>query len=111
MECFGRRLEDEISRTASCVFMMYLFLLLGSTIVISCIENLPVLTVLFETGSAVATVGITLGITPELSMISKLIIVFLMLFGRAGSLTMLFAFSSERAPIPSKKPLEKIQIG
>lgn len=111
VECFGRRLEDGIARTASCIFMMYLFLMLGSAMVISCIENLPILTVLFETASAVATVGVTLGITSELSMISKLILVFLMLFGRAGSMTMLLAFSAERGPIPSKKPLEKIQIG
>lgn len=111
IECFGRRLEEDISRTASCIFMMYLGLILSSTILISAIEGLPVLTVMFETASAVATVGLTLGITPGLSMVSKLILAFLMIFGRAGSLTMLLAFSSDRMPVASKKPLEKIQIG
>lgn len=111
VECFGRRLQEGITRTASCIFMMYLGLLIGSTLAISAIEGLPVLTVMFETASAVATVGLTTGITPGLSMASKLILTFLMIFGRAGSLTMLLAFSSDRGPVASGKPLEKIQIG
>ena len=111
VECFGRRLEDDITRTASCIFSMYLGLLIVSTLIISAVEQLPVLTVLFETASAVATVGLTLGITPALSMVSKMILAFLMIFGRAGSLTMLLAFSSDRMPVASKKPLEKIQLG
>jgi len=111
VECFGRRLEDDITRTASCIFMMYLGLIISSTLIISAVEGLPVLTVMFETTSAVATVGLTLGITPGLSMISKLLLAFLMIFGRAGSLTMLLAFSADRMPVASKKPLEKIQLG
>lgn len=111
VECFGRRLEDDITRTASCIFSMYLGLLIVSTLIISAVERLPVLTVLFETASAVATVGLTLGVTPALSMVSKMILAFLMIFGRAGSLTMLLAFSSDRMPVASKKPLEKIQLG
>lgn len=111
VECFGRRLEDDITRTASCIFMMYLGLIIASTLVIAAVEGLPILTVMFETTSAVATVGLTLGITTKLSMISKLILAFLMIFGRAGSLTMLLAFSADRPPVASKKPLEKIQLG
>lgn len=111
VEILGRRLEDNISRVASCIFMMYLFLIIVSTLIISALEGLPVLTVMFETASAVATVGLTLGITPEVGMASKMILIFLMIFGRAGSLTMLLAFSSDHVPIASKKPLEKIQMG
>ena len=111
VEILGRRLEDDASRMASCIFMMYLILVLVSTMVISAIESLPVMTVLFETASAIGTVGLTLGITTEVGMISKLILIFLMIFGRAGSLTMLLAFSADHAPIASKKPLEKIQMG
>lgn len=111
IECFGRRLEEDIARAASCIFMMYLVLVISATIIISAIESLPVLSVLFETVSAAATVGLTLGITPELSMVSKLILAALMIFGRAGSMTMLLAFSSDHVPVASKLPLEKIQIG
>ena len=105
------RLEDGITRTASCIFMMYLILIILSTLVLSAAEGIPVLTAMFETTSAIATVGVTLGITPEVSMVSKLVLAFLMIFGRAGSLTMLLAFASDRPPVASKKPLEKIQVG
>ena len=111
VECFKRRLEDGITRTASCIFMMYLILIILSTLVLSAAEGIPVLTAMFETTSAIATVGVTLGITPEVSMVSKLVLAFLMIFGRAGSLTMLLAFASARPPVASKKPLEKIQVG
>lgn len=111
VEVLGRRLDDNISRTASCIFMMYLILSVVATLIISSVERIPVLTAMFETVSAIATVGLTLGITPEVSMVSKMILAFLMIFGRAGSLTMLLAFSADRAPVASKKPLEKIQMG
>lgn len=111
VEILGRRLEDGVSRVASCIFMMYLFLVIISTLAISALEGLPILTVMFETVSAIATVGLTLGITPDVGMTSELILAFLMIFGRAGSLTMLLAFSSDHGPIASKKPLEKIQMG
>jgi trk system potassium uptake protein TrkH len=111
VEAFGRRMEEGITRTASCVFMTYLVLAVSAAIIISAVEELPVLTVLFETVSAIATVGLTLGITSTVSMTSKLILAFLMLCGRVGSVTMLLAFSSEKRVVSSKLPLEKIQVG
>ncbi len=111
VEAFGRRLEEGITRTASCVFMTYLLLTVTVAVMISAIENLPLLTTLFESVSAMATVGLTLGITSELGMVSKLLLAFLMLCGRVGSITMLLAFSSEKRVTNSKLPLEKIQVG
>lgn len=111
VEAFGRRMEESITRTASCVFMTYLVLVLTAAIAISALEEIPVLTALFETVSAMATVGLTLGITPGVGMVSKLILAFLMLCGRVGSVTMLLAFSSEKRVIGSRLPLEKIQVG
>lgn len=111
VEAFGRRMEESITRTASCVFMTYLLLIAAATILISALEELPILTVLFETASAMATVGLTVGITPTLGMASKLILAFLMLCGRVGSITMLLAFSSEKKVSSSRLPLEKIQVG
>lgn len=111
VEAFGRRLEESITRTASCVFMTYLLLTVSVAVVISAIEEIPLLTTLFESVSAMATVGLTMGITPELGMVSKLLLAFLMLCGRVGSITMLLAFSSEKRVTNSKLPLEKIQVG
>jgi len=111
IELFGRRMEEGITRTASCVFMTYLLLILSSAVLISALENLPMMTVLFETGSAMATVGLSFGVTPALGMFSKLLVAFLMLCGRVGSVTMLLAFSSDKRVLSSSYPLEKVQVG
>ncbi|MDD7740127.1 MAG: potassium transporter TrkG, partial [Lachnospiraceae bacterium] len=81
------------------------------TLVISSVDRQPFLTALFESVSAVGTVGLSLGITPTLGMISKLLLAALMFFGRVGSLTILLAFTSERRKRSSMLPVEKIQLG
>ncbi len=111
IEMFGRRMDEGITRTASCVFMTYLLLTIGVSVVLSAAEGLPFMTALFESVSAMATVGLTLGVTPGLGMVSKLLLAFLMLCGRVGSITMLLAFSSEKRVTNSKLPLEKVQVG
>lgn len=111
IEMFGRRMEEGITRTASCVFMTYLLLTTGVSVIISAVEGLPLLTALFESVSAMATVGVTLGVTPGLGMVSKLLLAFLMLCGRVGSITMLLAFSSEKRGTNSRLPMEKVQVG
>ena len=49
------------------------------------------ITCLFETASAVGTVGLSLGITPELNLLSRVVLILLMFFGRVGGLTLIFA--------------------
>ena len=111
VEVFGRRMEEGITRLASCVLMFYLFLSCFAAMLISSIEGLPLLSTLFESVSAIATVGLTAGITTNLGRASLVILTILMIIGRAGSLTMLLAFSSRKNPVVSTLPLEKIQIG
>lgn len=79
--------------------------------IISSIDNIPLITALFETASAIGTVGLSLGITSELGIISHLILIFLMFLGRVGGLTLVFAALSERKPNSSKYPQEKITVG
>ncbi|MCI7740635.1 MAG: Trk family potassium uptake protein, partial [Lachnospiraceae bacterium] len=110
-EAFGRRMEEGVLRTSACVFMTYLFLISASAMLISKLENVTMLTALFETTSALGTVGLTLGITSQLGMLSKLLLALLMFVGRVGSLTILMAFSSPKRMVASKLPLEKVQIG
>lgn len=110
-EAFGRRMEEDILRSAACVFMIYLILTSASAMIISKLEGVTMLTALFETASALGTVGLTLGLTPHVGMASKLLLALLMFVGRVGSITILMAFSSTRKMITSKLPLEKVQIG
>ena len=69
------------------------------------------MTCLFETASAIGTVGLTLGITPQLGLLSRLILIFLMFFGRVGGLTLIFAALSGSSKHFSKLPQEKITVG
>ncbi len=108
---FGRRIADDTVKNALTVFLMYISLFLLGGMIISRIENLPVLTCLFETASAIGTVGLTLGITPGLHLISKLILISLMFLGRIGGLTLIFATLSANKNTLSKLPLEKITVG
>lgn len=110
-ECFGRRIEDSTIRNAAAILLMYVTLFIAGGLIISCLEGLPVLTCLFETASAIGTVGLTLGITPELGAISRLILIGLMFFGRVGGLTLVFAAFSEKTGIMAKLPKEKITVG
>lgn len=111
LECFHRRIVDDTLRTASCVLTLYIALTIVSTVVISAIEGIDVHTVMFETASAVGTVGLTLGITPVLSIWSDLILIFLMIFGRVGSITMILAFAATPGNVVSKFPAEQVRVG
>jgi len=108
---FKRSVSDETVRNAAAILILYLFLFMGGGIVLSLIENLPLLTCLFESASAVGTVGLTLGITTSLCTISKIILILLMFFGRMGGLTIIYAAVSNKGKIPSKLPEEKITVG
>lgn len=108
---FGRRIADETVKNAVSVFLMYISLFLLGGMIISRVENLSILTSLFETASAIGTVGLTLGITPALCLVSKLILISLMFLGRVGGLTLIFATLSANKNTLSKLPLEKITVG
>ncbi len=108
---FGRRIADDTVKNALTVFLMYISLFLLGGMIISRVEGLPILTCLFETASAIGTVGLTLGITPGLHLVSKLILISLMFLGRIGGLTLIFATLSANKNTLSKLPLEKITVG
>lgn len=111
VEVFGRRVASETVKYASAVLLMYLIFCLGGGILISSIEDLPMLECIFEAGSAIGTVGLTLGLTPDLSLASHIILTVLMYFGRVGGMTVVFAAISGTKPNVSKAPREKITIG
>ena len=110
-QMFGRRVGQEVLKNASTILMMYLFLVLMGGMVISVAENLPISECLFETASAVGTVGLTLGITPRLGVLSKGILIALMFLGRVGGLTLVYAAMPGRKSAHAKMPLEKINVG
>lgn len=108
---FGRSLEDDALRKASAVFFTNLMLALGVTIAISAIQQLPMLDLMFETFSAIGTVGMTTGLTRELNSISRILIIFLMYCGRVGSISFANALAGKRKTAPVRDAIEKITIG
>ena len=110
-DLFGRRVADETIKKAATILMMYVTLFFCSGVLISIIEGFPMMICLFETASAIGTVGLTLGITTQLSLISRFILIVLMFFGRVGGLTLIFATVSGVSNRLSKLPQEKITVG
>lgn len=108
---FDRRVDCNAIKTASTILTVYITLFFSGGIFISAYENLPLSSCLYETASALGTVGLTLGITPQLHVPSQLILILLMYLGRVGSLTLMYAALSGKKAVNSKLPLEKITIG
>lgn len=110
-QMFGRRIENSTVKNAATIFMMYIVFFFGGAIVISAVEDLSFSTCLFETASAIGTVGLTLGITPGLGVISQIILMILMFLGRVGGLTLIYAALSGNGKKISKLPQEKMMVG
>ena len=110
-QLFGRRIDCSTIKTATTILTMYLTLFFGGAFFISTYENLPLVSCLFETASAVGTVGLTLGITPQLHIPSQIVLITLMYLGRVGGLTLIYAALSGEKTINARLPLEKITTG
>ena len=111
VQCMRRRVADDTVRTAGAILFMYLFLFLATGMIISRVEGISLLRCLFETGSAIGTVGLTLGITTKLSLISRILLMVLMFFGRVGGLTLIYAAVPSAESLNSRLPLGKISVG
>ena len=92
---------------------LYLIATCTVTVMIALIEGdgFTLGNIIFEVVSAIATVGLTQGITPFLSVASKLILCFTMYFGRLGGLTLLLAIAEKQQSAKIERPYEKILIG
>ena len=108
---FGRRVDCSAVKTAATILTMYLALFFGGGVFISVYENLPLSPCLYETASAVGTVGLTLGITPQLHIPSQAVLIALMYLGRVGGLTLIYAAVSSKKSGNAKLPQERITIG
>ncbi len=110
-DIFGRRIEDSVIKQAGAILTLYVTLsLLGAT-VLCLIEGLPYLACLFECVSAIGTVGMTVGITPQLHVASRIILIAYMFMGRVGGLTLIYAAIANPKKNPAKLPRENVSVG
>ena len=111
VNAFRYSIDRETLRQASSVVMIYLALALTAILTLCAIEPFSLKEITFEVCSAVGTVGLTLGVTPQLGAVSRLILILLMYAGRLGGLTFVLLFSERRSEPPIERPAGKILIG
>lgn len=108
---FKRRIAFDVVNKAVSIAMISVGIIFTGTFILSIFEPFPVKELMYETISAFATVGLSLGITFELTDISKVVLSIIMFIGRIGPLTMFFALSNQKTEQRVKYPEEKLLIG
>ena len=90
-------ISQVMARKALTIFIVFTTLILTSVFILSLTDpDVPLLYTLFETISAVCTVGVTANLTPTLSFLGKIVIMLLMFIGRIGPVTVLLSFSNRK---------------
>ncbi len=111
LNIFKRRLDEDSVRKASTVFLMNLSLALVAMLVILAIQPMALEDVLFEVSSAIGTVGMTTGITRDLTVVPRCVLILLMFCGRIGSMSFALSFLEKNKKTVVKLPQERITIG
>lgn len=112
-----KRIEHELVSQALAIFAACLMLLMASVLIICAAD--PMLATsengfkeaLFECVSALGTVGLSLGITPQLGVVAKLVLIVLMYAGRVGILTLALALGEKKTTSAIRKPVDTLMIG
>ncbi|MCU0722182.1 MAG: hypothetical protein MUC63_00940, partial [Planctomycetes bacterium] len=112
VEIRGRRIPPGVVQRAMVLAFVSVCLVVASVFTLSLLEpRIPLQKVAFEAVSALATVGLSTGITPELSAPSKVLVVLLMMIGRLGPMTLVWALGAEVAKARYSFPEERVVIG
>lgn len=108
---FNKQITAETIKKALALVMISILIVMGLSFILTITETFSFLDIFFEVVSGFATVGLTRGITPNLSTIGKLILTFTMYLGRIGPLTMAFAFGRKKEKSRLKYPEANISVG
>jgi len=107
---FNRRLDEEQIHRSAAAVTLYMTLAMTGGFLILATQPFPLQDALFEVFSAMSTVGLSTGITRDLSDLNRVVLIVMMYCGRIGSLSMLMALAERTAP-RVKDPVEHITIG
>lgn len=108
---FRYRMTQERIFKAVTITMLALFLIIAVAMILSTTEDASFLSILFETTSAFATVGLSTGLTLDLTDIGKVILCFVMFTGRLGLLTLAYALGPKKGKELYRHPEGKMIIG
>lgn len=108
---FRYSIDRDMIRQACSIVCLYLMMAIAAVIAICAFDAVTVKQAMFEVNSAIATVGLSLGITPALSAASHVVLILLMYAGRIGVLTFILVFSERSTEPPVDRPNGKLLIG
>ncbi|EUJ43194.1 hypothetical protein MCOL2_20673 [Listeria fleischmannii FSL S10-1203] len=109
---FGRELHQEDVRKSLAVIIFASILCLTSIVILAQTENATLIEIIFEVFSAFGTCGLSLGLTPNLSVAGKIIIILLMFIGRVGIMYSMLSLRKKNEPKNAiRLPKEKIITG
>jgi potassium uptake TrkH family protein len=111
IKVFRRELDQTDVMKSLAVTLLASFMCAGSVIFLSITETFSLIGILFEVCSAFGTVGLSMGITPDLSIFGKIVIMALMFIGRIGLLTFLVILGIKQKDTLYHYPKERVIIG
>jgi trk system potassium uptake protein len=106
-----RRLPHDLAMRSLAVACIAFSLIVLATLLLTMTENKEFMAVLFEVVSAFGTVGLSTGITPDLTPFGRVIVIFVMFTGRVGPLTIAFALAKKKTVTGIRYPEERIMVG
>lgn len=108
----GRSISHRRVMNALTLTLIVAVIFLAGSMIISLVDDVPFLSAAFESASAMATVGVTVGITPTLSLFSHVLLICMMFLGRVGIMSFSIAFlARSKYPAKIKYPTMDIMIG
>ncbi|MGE5421740.1 MAG: TrkH family potassium uptake protein [Ignavibacteriales bacterium] len=111
VEIYGRHIDKDTVYRALTVTAMALSVVFACIMLLTLLDDHDVIRLMFEAFSAWGTVGLSTGITPDLSTGAKIVLIFLMFFGRLGPLTIAFALLQKKTTTHIKYPHGGVIIG
>lgn len=106
-----RGISDRTERRTLAIVAVYLFTILTGAVVLSLIEDMKFSAILFEIASALGTVGLTVGVTPNLSPAGRVVIILLMFWGRVGLYSFISTLVSTNEDSGIRYPYANIPLG
>lgn len=111
IKLFNRELHNEDIMKSVVVSMVAMFTCFIAVLILTITEEHSLLAIVFEVSSAFGTNGLSLGITPDLSPVGKIVIMLMMFIGRVGVLSFLFMIGGKEQPERFHYPKERVIIG
>jgi trk system potassium uptake protein TrkH len=108
---FRRRIPDSVVRQAIASVLLAIGAVVGATLLLLAFTDFTLTPTLFEATSAFGTVGLSLGITGELPLLGKLVLMALMVMGRIGPVTVVTALALRGRPRLYRYPEERPIVG